>query len=123
MAEDNFDEAFDIDRILRESSGNNSETPTEGVKPREKKKRSPSKRNETPLSDKAVSGVSKSELRVLFDDSVLLKLKTMSLVNRRPLSLIVREVMLGFLEESWPEFVKSDDYKRYCEQLNNPLIQ
>lgn len=123
MAEDNFDEAFDIDRILRESSGNSPETPTEVVKPREKKKRSPSKRSETPLSDKAVSGVSKSELRVLFDDSVLLKLKTMSLVNRRPLSLIVREVLLGFLEESWPEFVKSDVYKRYCEQLNNPLIQ
>jgi len=33
MAEDNYDEAFDIDRILRESSGNNSETPTEGVNP------------------------------------------------------------------------------------------
>ena len=123
MAEDNFDEAFDIDRILRESSGNSSETPAEVVKPREKKKRSLSKRSETPLSDKAVSGVSKSELRVLFNDSVLLKLKTMSLVNRRPLSLIVREVMLGFLEESWPDFVKSDVYKRYCEQLNNPLIQ
>lgn len=38
MAEDNFDEAFDIDRILKVSSGNSPETPAEVVKPREKRR-------------------------------------------------------------------------------------
>jgi len=121
MTDGIFDESFDIDRILIESTGANPEVPEQEHKPKEEESvRSPkssvgrrrNRENNNPLEQGGFDdhSVTMVPVKIMLDRDTWLQVKLIAFAQMRPISCLIREVIEDFLSDSSADFVKSDEY-------------